>query len=394
MHAPPIPRRGSTPRCRFPRAHICHRSLPAAPSGPALQASSGVRPRQPTSDVLRSPLWRAWGNSTNRGRLDVTVQAATGSSHGEGRPAARLADGATLGWLVALGSICAAGAADAGAIPSIAAREGGITLPMVAAMLLTATAGHFCVPLLRRVRASQTVRENGPKAHLSKAGTPTAGGLFVIPVGLLVGVLASGGLQGAVLIAVAGTAAMAAIGFADDFLKISERGTRGLPGEVPVHLPSFTTTRRLPDTATHLLGAGSGEEPPRIFVTRRHLSLSLSLSVSLSPQPPSAACWSTCQVPVRSGHALISNSSPSYSCVLLQSHPSLHGHTLAPNSGQGPTISFLCLFCFCFSIPPPPPPPPPTLHRALQPFLAPADPRIHRQLLTVPLQFRLVTIQA
>ena len=40
-------------------------------------------------------------------------------------------------------------------------------------------AGHFLIPVLRRLKAGQQIREDGPKSHLSKAGTPTMGGIFI-----------------------------------------------------------------------------------------------------------------------------------------------------------------------------------------------------------------------
>jgi uncharacterized SAM-binding protein YcdF (DUF218 family) len=49
----------------------------------------------------------------------------------------------------------------------------------------TIVCGLIMLPRIRRTRSSQPIRDNGPQSHLSKAGTPTFGGLFfLIPITL------------------------------------------------------------------------------------------------------------------------------------------------------------------------------------------------------------------
>lgn len=56
-----------------------------------------------------------------------------------------------------------------------------MTLTAIAvAFLISAIAGIFIIPLLRRMKFGQSIREEGPKAHRKKAGTPTMGGLIFI----------------------------------------------------------------------------------------------------------------------------------------------------------------------------------------------------------------------
>lgn len=45
--------------------------------------------------------------------------------------------------------------------------------------------GLFVVPMLQALKTGQIIREDGPQAHLKKAGTPTMGGIFFVPVGLI-----------------------------------------------------------------------------------------------------------------------------------------------------------------------------------------------------------------
>jgi phospho-N-acetylmuramoyl-pentapeptide-transferase len=60
-------------------------------------------------------------------------------------------------------------------------------IPILAvATFLSALLGYAVIPILQRLKAGQVIREDGPSAHLKKAGTPTMGGLFFIPVAVAV----------------------------------------------------------------------------------------------------------------------------------------------------------------------------------------------------------------
>jgi phospho-N-acetylmuramoyl-pentapeptide-transferase len=89
------------------------------------------------------------------------------------------------------------------------------------------------IRVLRRRSIGQFVREDGPKAHFVKKGTPTMGGLVIIAGSLAAYVVShfvgrptqftpSG------LLAVATISSMGILGFADDYLKISRRRSLGL----------------------------------------------------------------------------------------------------------------------------------------------------------------------
>ena len=57
----------------------------------------------------------------------------------------------------------------------------------IAAFILALISGAILLPLLKRLEFGQTVREDGPKTHLAKQGTPTMGGfIFLIPL-LIIG---------------------------------------------------------------------------------------------------------------------------------------------------------------------------------------------------------------
>ncbi len=67
-----------------------------------------------------------------------------------------------------------------------------MTLPLWICGLLTAILGYWAVPLLQTLKIGQIIREDGPQTHLQKAGTPTMGGVFFVPVAVIVALVWSG----------------------------------------------------------------------------------------------------------------------------------------------------------------------------------------------------------
>ena len=55
-----------------------------------------------------------------------------------------------------------------------------ITIPMLIAFAISAITGKFLIPALIRMKAQQTERDDGPKSHLTKTGTPNMGGLMIL----------------------------------------------------------------------------------------------------------------------------------------------------------------------------------------------------------------------
>ena len=90
--------------------------------------------------------------------------------------------------------------------------------------------GPLVINRLREFQIGQYIREEGPKAHQKKAGTPTMGGLL-IAISIVIPTLLWADLTNRfVWIAVMSTCAFAAIGFADDYLKFTKKNSKGLPG--------------------------------------------------------------------------------------------------------------------------------------------------------------------
>lgn len=95
------------------------------------------------------------------------------------------------------------------------------------AAVVTVLLGLAAIPLARKYKARQSIREEGPKSHRIKAGTPTMGGLFMLLAALLV----IGGnrlYDPSVLLLVLITFGHALLGFLDDFIKAEKKRNLGL----------------------------------------------------------------------------------------------------------------------------------------------------------------------
>ncbi|PYT17311.1 MAG: phospho-N-acetylmuramoyl-pentapeptide-transferase [Acidobacteria bacterium] len=96
------------------------------------------------------------------------------------------------------------------------------------ALLLSIVLGPWLITRLRDFQIGQHIREEGPKSHQKKAGTPTMGGLL-IGVSILVPTLLWANLrEPAVWVALSGLVSFGAIGFWDDYLKVRRKRNLGL----------------------------------------------------------------------------------------------------------------------------------------------------------------------
>ncbi len=98
---------------------------------------------------------------------------------------------------------------------------------VVLAFALCAVLGPIVIPLLRKLRCGQTVREDGPQAHLKKTGTPTMGGILIL-LSVMVASLPYIGIHqeaAPVLFLMIG---FGMVGFLDDYIKIVCRRSLGL----------------------------------------------------------------------------------------------------------------------------------------------------------------------
>lgn len=104
---------------------------------------------------------------------------------------------------------------------------------LMTALVLGLIIGPRFIAMLRvRQGKGQPIREDGPKSHLAKRGTPTMGGLMIL-VALAVSMLLWMDLTSPLVWAcIAVTLGFGAIGFLDDYDKVKKRTTAGVPGRV------------------------------------------------------------------------------------------------------------------------------------------------------------------
>ncbi len=101
--------------------------------------------------------------------------------------------------------------------------------------------GPLIINRLREFQISQYIREEGPQAHQKKAGTPTMGGLL-IAISIVVPTLLWADLTNRfVWIAILATSAFAAVGFADDYIKVVNRRNLGLTSKAKLGLQVLTS---------------------------------------------------------------------------------------------------------------------------------------------------------
>ena len=98
---------------------------------------------------------------------------------------------------------------------------------MLVAFIVSAVSGKYLIPFLRRVKAGQTERDDGPQSHLGKTGTPNMGGLMIM-LGLVVGGLIMAGRCPEVIPVLILTIGFGLVGFIDDYLKVVKKKSDGL----------------------------------------------------------------------------------------------------------------------------------------------------------------------
>ena len=101
-------------------------------------------------------------------------------------------------------------------------------LGILTALIFSFAFGPWMIERLHRFKFGQVVRSDGPQSHLKKTGTPTMGGALIL-CAISVSTLLWGDLGNRfVWFALLVTLAFGAVGFADDYLKIKHRSSKGL----------------------------------------------------------------------------------------------------------------------------------------------------------------------
>ncbi len=132
---------------------------------------------------------------------------------------------------------------------------------VLTALIISLAVGSWFIKKLKAMQVSQTVREEGPKSHFSKNGTPTMGGLMIIFATVTATLLWSELNNPYVWMLVLVTLGFGFIGFYDDYLKVVKKHNQGLSGRAKLagqtlvalapalwlyFSPSYSTTLTVP----------------------------------------------------------------------------------------------------------------------------------------------------
>ncbi len=109
---------------------------------------------------------------------------------------------------------------------------GSLIAAFAVSLIVSVLVGLVLVPALRRMKAGQSIREDGPTWHMSKSGTPTMGGIMfisgIVAACVIVGFKAMIGGDLAHIYVLALALVFGAIGFLDDYEKLKKKQNLGL----------------------------------------------------------------------------------------------------------------------------------------------------------------------
>lgn len=102
-----------------------------------------------------------------------------------------------------------------------------IVRTIVISFLITLLLGPIIIPMLRKLKVGQSIREEGPKSHFKKSGTPTMGGIIIF-IALVITLITSGMMNKDMYVLLFATFGFGLIGFLDDYIKVVKKRNLGL----------------------------------------------------------------------------------------------------------------------------------------------------------------------
>ncbi len=114
-------------------------------------------------------------------------------------------------------------------------------IPLMLTFVITAIIAPRLLPILKRLKFGQHVRDDGPQTHLKKQGTPTMGGVIFI-IGIVIAAFIWGRQNGEMLIVLLTMLSFGIIGFLDDWLKIKKTTIRRFVSKTKIWFTSYCST--------------------------------------------------------------------------------------------------------------------------------------------------------
>jgi len=102
-----------------------------------------------------------------------------------------------------------------------------LIIPLTISAIISGTLGYAVIPVLQRLKTGQVIQEDGPQSHLKKAGTPTMGGIFFVPVAVVVAIVSSDFNMELFAVSLV-TLGYLAIGWVDDWLILRQQSNKGI----------------------------------------------------------------------------------------------------------------------------------------------------------------------
>nr|WP_320668372.1 phospho-N-acetylmuramoyl-pentapeptide-transferase [Prochlorococcus sp. MIT 1307] len=117
-----------------------------------------------------------------------------------------------------------------------------LSLPLFLSTLISLIICHYGIPKLRALKLKQIIREEGPQKHYKKSGTPTMGGILIIPIALIIGnSIPINGSNKQQLLAISFlTLAFMLIGALDDWRSLTMNRNAGLKAKEKLALQAIT----------------------------------------------------------------------------------------------------------------------------------------------------------
>ncbi len=116
-----------------------------------------------------------------------------------------------------------------------------LLIPFLISTITTFLITYLGIPKLKEIKIKQIIRKEGPKNHLVKEGTPTMGGIFIIPIGIIIGNIININKEGYMIIITLSllTIVFMLIGLIDDYVSLKRKTNTGLSPTEKIILQVF-----------------------------------------------------------------------------------------------------------------------------------------------------------
>ena len=120
-------------------------------------------------------------------------------------------------------------------------NNSNLTIPFVITTLISSIITFLGIPQLNKIKIKQIIRREGPKNHFIKQGTPTMGGIFFIPIGIIISNILYFNQDDYKIILTLTFVIIffMSIGFIDDFISLKKQSNTGLRSNQKIFLQSF-----------------------------------------------------------------------------------------------------------------------------------------------------------